>query len=79
MSKRSSGARLRKSQLFDCFTIFDVLWGKILGPLKEILVNKIVRVEPHPEVAPIIKQIFEWYATGQCSLTDVPNELSAPV
>jgi DNA invertase Pin-like site-specific DNA recombinase len=28
-------------------------------------------VEPHPEIAPIIKQIFEWYATGQCSLAEV--------
>jgi hypothetical protein len=28
-------------------------------------------VEPDPEMAPIIKQIFEWYATGQCSLAEV--------
>jgi site-specific DNA recombinase len=28
-------------------------------------------VEPNPEIAPIIKQIFEWYATGQCSLAEV--------
>jgi hypothetical protein len=28
-------------------------------------------IEPHPTQAPIIKQMFEWYATGQCSLAEV--------
>jgi site-specific DNA recombinase len=28
-------------------------------------------IEPHPSQAPIIKQMFEWYATGQCSLAEV--------
>lgn len=28
-------------------------------------------VEPDPDIAPIIKQIFEWYATGQCSLAEL--------
>src|SRR4030095_11488232 len=28
-------------------------------------------IEPHPTQAPIIKQMFEWYATGQCSIDEV--------
>lgn len=28
-------------------------------------------IEPEPDVAPIITQIFQWYATGQCSIVEV--------
>src|SRR5713226_5962947 len=30
-------------------------------------------VEPDPDVAPIITQIFQWYATGQCLIIEVTD------
>ena len=32
-------------------------------------------IEPDPDVAPIIVQIFEWYATGQCSIADITERV----
>lgn len=34
-------------------------------------------VEPDPDVAPIITQIFQWYATGQCSISEVTDRAQA--
>lgn len=31
-------------------------------------------IEPDPDVAPIITQIFEWYATGQFSIADITEK-----
>ncbi len=33
-------------------------------------------IEPDPDVAPIITQIFQWYATGQCSIAEVTERVS---
>ncbi len=32
-------------------------------------------IEPDPDVAPIITQIFQWYATGQCSILEVTERV----
>lgn len=32
-------------------------------------------IEPDPDVAPIITQIFQWYATGQCSILAVTEKV----
>ena len=32
-------------------------------------------IEPDPIQGPIIKQMFEWYATGQCSIDEVKGAL----
>ncbi len=30
-------------------------------------------IEPDPDIAPIITQIFQWYGTGQCSIIEVTD------
>lgn len=32
-------------------------------------------IEPDPDVAPIIIQIFQWYATGQCSIAEITQRV----
>ena len=34
-------------------------------------------VEPDPDIAPIISQVFSWYGTGQCSISEVTNRAQA--
>src|SRR5882724_493130 len=32
-------------------------------------------IEPDPDIAPIITQIFDWYATGQCSIAEITERV----
>ena len=34
-------------------------------------------VEPDPDVAPIITQVFQWYGTGECSISEVTDRAQA--